>query len=101
MLELCRLAFCFALPCRVRALLWRVRIAKLVCGFSGVFVCRAKPVQSPMRNSHAQPVDGAASGAGGAGRMDRARSRRERVFERETREANRLLRKVGAATQCR
>jgi hypothetical protein len=59
---------------------------------------RSKPVPSPMRSSHAQPVDGAASGAGGAGRMDRERSRRERVFERETREANRLLRKVGAGT---
>jgi hypothetical protein len=28
------------------------------------------------------------------GRLDRARSRRERMIERETRDANRLLRKV-------
>lgn len=33
-------------------------------------------------------------GPDSGGRLDRARSRRERMIERETRDANRLLRKV-------
>jgi hypothetical protein len=39
-------------------------------------------------------------GPDSGGRLDRARSRRERMIERETRDANRLLRKVRLLLTC-